>query len=1326
MGPQIQELLKRMEPQLEELLKRTDRLSDQFSELRDGIRKAVSIADDDVEMALVRARKVLEYIIRDVHERRANEPPGARALDELVKRVLKDGHLPERLGAYAETIRRLGNVGAHGFGERVTEADVYRSLTSLLPILEWYFQEERPEAGLRVAPSPEKPAATPRPSRRPANFQAGAHIPVVPKGLRSFDVNDSDFFLQLLPGPRDQDGLPESLRFWKHRIEAVDEVEFTVGVIYGPSGCGKSSLVRAGLLPRLDERVIRLHVESTPDATETRLLNGLRKHLPDLRHDLDLTDTIAALRHGQGLRSGQKVLVVLDQFEQWLHTRRREQDPELARALRQCDGEHAQCIMIVRDDFWVALNRFMGDLYIEILQGKNAALVDLFDPIHARKVLTEFGRAYGRLPQGDESLTTEQDSFLTQTIEGLAQDGRVTPIRLALFADMVKGRPWSPATLEDVGGTQGIGVAFLEETFSSPTLRSHLKAAQGVLKALLPEGGTNIKGHMRSYEDLVVASGRASQPGELDNLLRTLDRDVRLITPTDPEATEIERGEQPSPTGQYYQLTHDYLVPSIREWLTRKQRENRRGRAELRLADRAALWEAKPENRHLPSVFEWARIRALTRRKDWTEPQRRMMRRAARFHGLRALGLAILIALGTWGGIEAYGQLHSAELVTSLETAGTAEVPRIIERMARYRRWTDPRLVRMIAESEPSNRAHLHARLALLPSDPTQAGPLYDRLIGASPADLRVLLDLLDKHKARLVPRLWPELEKAKPGDPSLLASAAALARYDPEDPRWADRGAKAAEALVSLNPILLGDWLEVLRPVRRKLTAPLETIFRGPSRPEGQHDLATSILADYAADDPGRLAELMMVSDPKSYVSLFPVVERYEARAIPVFQAELAKIRATPEKDTEPARDERAERQARAAVALVRLGHGGEVWPLLRHSADPRLRSFIVNWLQPLGADPRTVASELARLDSPSTHHAPPATQKMEAILFHPDTSTRRALIIALGTYGTDGLSPGEREPLIARLLDLYEHDPDAGIHGAVEWTLRQWKQQEKFGAIQTRLRGKDRGDRSWYVNTQGQTLVLVEGPVEFRMGSPPSEPDRFTNETARQQVIPRRFAIAAMEVTIDQYQQFANETPGIDDAGTDRYSPDPKGPINGVSWYHAAAYCNWLSRKEHLPECYELNERRQYAEGMRIKADALKLTGYRLPTEAEWEYAARAGALTSRHYGVSERLLGRYAWYLANSKDRAWPGRSLQPNDLGLFDMLGNLYEWCQERYANELAAGTSSGQDEHINENPRLLRGGSFSYLPALVRSAFRYRLAPANRGIDIGFRPSRTYD
>ena len=96
-------------------------------------------------------------------------------------------------------------------------------------------------------------------------------IKIVPKGLRSFDEHDADFFLELLPGPRDRDGLPESLRFWKARIEETDpDQTFRVGLIYGPSGCGKSSLVKAGLLPRLAKHVLPVYVEATPEETESR------------------------------------------------------------------------------------------------------------------------------------------------------------------------------------------------------------------------------------------------------------------------------------------------------------------------------------------------------------------------------------------------------------------------------------------------------------------------------------------------------------------------------------------------------------------------------------------------------------------------------------------------------------------------------------------------------------------------------------------------------------------------------------------------------------------------------------------------------------------------------------------------------------------------------------------------------------------------------------------------------------------------------------------------------------------------------------------------
>ncbi len=141
--------------------------------------------------------------------------------------------------------------------------------------------------------------ATPQPATTSTWDSEQRSIKIVPKGLRSFEPHDADFFLGLVPGPRDRDRLPESIGFWKERIDSTDsDKTFRVGLIYGPSGCGKSSLVKAGLVPRLAKHVLPVYVEATPEETESRLLKGLRKVCSDLPPLADLVDSLAAIRMG--------------------------------------------------------------------------------------------------------------------------------------------------------------------------------------------------------------------------------------------------------------------------------------------------------------------------------------------------------------------------------------------------------------------------------------------------------------------------------------------------------------------------------------------------------------------------------------------------------------------------------------------------------------------------------------------------------------------------------------------------------------------------------------------------------------------------------------------------------------------------------------------------------------------------------------------------------------------------------------------------------------------------------------------------------------------
>jgi hypothetical protein len=342
---------------------------------------------------------------------------------------------------------------------------------------------------------------------------------------------------------------------------------------------------------------------------------------------------LAALRKGQGLLTGQKVLIVLDQFEQWLHASREEGSGELVEALRQCDGEHVQCVLMVRDDFWMAATRFLRELEVRLTEGQNAAAVDRFDLAHAAKVVADFGRSYGRLPAGAEALSAEQMAFLDAAVGILAQDGKVISVQLSLFAEMVKAKPWTPATLKAVGGSEGLGIEFLEETFSAksspPEHRLHQKAARAVLSALLPADGIEIKGHMKSYAELRVASGYVQGPEPFHALMRLLDTELRLVTPADPEGLDAESPGAIVPGERYYRLAHDYLVPSLREWLTRKQKETARGRAELLLAERANLWQSRPDWVRPLSAMEWLTIRLYTRRTKWSKAERGLMNRSS-------------------------------------------------------------------------------------------------------------------------------------------------------------------------------------------------------------------------------------------------------------------------------------------------------------------------------------------------------------------------------------------------------------------------------------------------------------------------------------------------------------------------------------------------------------------------------------------------------------------------------------------------------------------------------------------------------------------------
>ncbi|MEZ6120490.1 MAG: serine/threonine-protein kinase [Pirellulaceae bacterium] len=590
----------------------------------------------------------------------------------------------------------------------------YGSATQLIDDLQYWLQSGHSRTTEPVSRTYALPSTSPGTKPATVDSPVEGTSPVVPKGLRSFDQDDADFFLLLLPGPRDRHGLPETIRYWKSKIEQTDaEQTFGVGLIYGPSGCGKSSFVKAGLLPLLDSHVTSIHLEAAPDQTDVRLKKALVKRFPQLEQYGTSAEMMRAIREGE-VGYG-KVLLVIDQFEQWLYSTKSFESTVIGDALRQCDGAVLQCLLLVRDDFWMAISRFMHELEIEI-EGSNSRAVDLFDPDHAKKILILLGQAYGRLPNPeDKELSADQHDFIDSAIDGICENGKVVCVRLSLFADMVKNRSWSVSELKKLGGTEGVGEKFLEETFNSasapPHHRFHQQAAREVLAALLPEVATGIKGAMRSKSELLQLSGYEKRPEEFERLIRILDRDLRLITP----AEVGDRDESSSP--EYYQLTHDFLVPSLRTWLTRKKKETRRGQAEIRLEDRASLWSNRPERRLLPGSLDYLRMRFLTERKKWTPSQRQFMQAAGRHHTVRSM-LALLMALFLgWSGQQVYQRMRADALVEKLVSASADELPSMTPQLAKYMNFARPKLEDYVQGERINKKAQLHARIALAATD---------------------------------------------------------------------------------------------------------------------------------------------------------------------------------------------------------------------------------------------------------------------------------------------------------------------------------------------------------------------------------------------------------------------------------------------------------------------------------------------------------------------------------------------------------------------------------------------------------------------------------
>ena len=297
-------------------------------------------------------------------------------------------------------------------------------------------------------------------------------IKVVPKGLRSYDEDDADSSLtSCLPlaeptTPRDHPFLEGSHRRARPRHDVPGGGDLRPERLW--QVVSRQGRAVAEALGSCSSGLCR----GDPRSNGVRFAEGYPQEMPRPATGPGFGRIIGGLHDGEGLPPGRKLLLVLDQFEQWLLANRGREDTDLVKALGHCDEERVRAILMVRDDFLIGDDPVHGGDRDRIPFQAQRSPSRSIHPIHAEKVLAAFGQADGTLR---DPLTTEQQEFITQAVKALAlQDGMIIPVRLALFFETFKSREWTTKTLQEIGDAEGVGVAFLEKTFNSELRRSHV------------------------------------------------------------------------------------------------------------------------------------------------------------------------------------------------------------------------------------------------------------------------------------------------------------------------------------------------------------------------------------------------------------------------------------------------------------------------------------------------------------------------------------------------------------------------------------------------------------------------------------------------------------------------------------------------------------------------------------------------------------------------------------------------------------------------------------------------------------------------------------
>ncbi len=655
-----------------------------------------------------------------------------------------------------------------------TASDLLQDLHAVRELLSQTILDDKLISGLSHAHR--DGASQPRSDQRtPQTPLLGSTVSnVVTHGLRAFGQRDADYFFELLPGQRDAQGIPETIGFWQHRLDAAaPDQGLSMGVIYGPSGCGKTSFVCAGLLPRLIGEFDVVYVECDSRQTEARLIRQLNLKFPTLSSIELLEEKFRRMRLDSEVLESKRVLLVLDQFEQWLRTPRQLHREPLVEALRQLDGKKICCLVLVRDDYWMGISQFMRSLDLQIQEGVNAMAYPLFDRRHAEKVLMTFGQSMNCLPRDAGAMSKPQRDFISAAVKSFARNGKVICVHLALFAQMMRDRAWESRELKRMGGWKGVGVRYLEETFSDPeaprAVRSFLPEVSAILERLLPIGKRDMKGSMVAETDLKQAANMVSRADDFEQVLEILMNSTRLVSQVD------RANDSKTPDERYYQLSHDFLVGPIHDWLEKQRLGSWRGRAHLRLTELSKEWTANNDARFLPTSGEFASMMLGVPQRIREQHANFLATATKRLVARWSVATLICMTIVLTGvGLRNQTNRRTGVLrAESLLISRSSDLDDALESVGQSYRWAKPRLDALLRDNAPTGyRIHL----ARLQNDDRKSESL-DRLIASLEwipnEEIPIFIKTFSSDANQAVEKL--ELRFSNATDPKLRARLATI-----------------------------------------------------------------------------------------------------------------------------------------------------------------------------------------------------------------------------------------------------------------------------------------------------------------------------------------------------------------------------------------------------------------------------------------------------------------------------------------------------------------------------------------------------------------------